>query len=96
MATEHAEETSDLDVPMIVTIGVVSVALTIALILAIQALYYRSAKVENERKVVAAGDIHQRQPHCGAEGSVNALWLVGSAAGKGRDPHRSGDASGRS
>ncbi len=55
MATEHAEETADLDIPMIVTIGAVSVAITVALILAVQALYYRSARVEHELKVIAAG-----------------------------------------
>lgn len=45
-------ERDDLNVPMIATVGVVSVVLTIATVYAVQALYFEQANSENERKVV--------------------------------------------
>ena len=47
-------ERDDLNVPMIATVGAVSVILTIASVLAVQALYFIYANSETERKVVQA------------------------------------------
>ena len=44
----------DLNVPMIATVGAVSVILTIASVFAVQALYFSYANSETERKVVQA------------------------------------------
>ncbi len=53
MTTEHNDDISGLDVPMIVTIGLISTSLTVAMIFGVQALYYRGLSQENERKVIA-------------------------------------------
>ena len=47
-------EKDDVNVPMIATVGVVSVLLTIATVYAVQALYFERVRSENERKVVLA------------------------------------------
>ena len=47
-------ERDDLNVPMIATVGAVSVILTIASVFAVQALYFSYASSENQRKVVEA------------------------------------------
>ena len=47
-------ERDDLNVPMIATVGAVSVILTIASVFAVQALYFSYANSENQRKVVEA------------------------------------------
>ncbi len=53
MDTEHSSDVSGLDIPMILTIGLVSLNLTIALIFAVQALYYGGLSQEVDRKVIA-------------------------------------------
>ncbi len=45
-------ERDDLNVPIIATVGAVSVILTIASVFAVQALYFSYANSENQRKVV--------------------------------------------
>ena len=47
-------EQENLNIPMIATVGVVSVVLTAATVIAVQALYFNYAADEIERKVVAA------------------------------------------
>ena len=46
-------EKENLDIPMIVTAGIVSVALTVASVVGVQALYYTYQKQEVERKVTS-------------------------------------------
>lgn len=46
-------EKENLDVPMIVTAGIVSVALTVASVIGVQALYYAYQKQEVEQKVTS-------------------------------------------
>ena len=50
-------QSDDLNVPMIATVGVVSVILTIAAVFAVQALYFRYANSEQQRKVVQAATV---------------------------------------
>ena len=47
-------ERDDLNVPMIATVGSVSVILTVAIVFAVQALYLAYARSETQRKVVQA------------------------------------------
>ncbi len=47
-------ERDDLNVPMIATVGVISVTLTVAIVFAVQALYFNYANRETQRKVVQA------------------------------------------
>ncbi len=47
-------EQDDLNVPMIATVGAVSVILTVAIIYAVQALYFNFANSEAQRKVFLA------------------------------------------
>ena len=47
-------ERDDLNVPVIAMVGVVSVIVTVAIVFAVQALYYNYANSETERKVVQA------------------------------------------
>ena len=47
-------ERDDLNVPMIATVGAVSVILTIASVFAVQSLYFSYANSENHRKVIEA------------------------------------------
>ena len=47
-------EQENLNIPMIATVGVVSVVITAATIIAVQALYYNYVTAETQRKVVAA------------------------------------------
>jgi hypothetical protein len=47
-------EPEGLNVPAIATVGAVSVALTTAVVIGVQALYYRYAGAEVERKVIEA------------------------------------------
>ena len=51
-------QSDDLNVPMIATVGAVSVILTIAAVFAVQALYFRYANAENQRKVVQAPTVN--------------------------------------
>ena len=46
-------EKENLDIPMIVTAGIVSVALTVASVIGVQALYYAYQQQEVERKVTS-------------------------------------------
>ncbi len=47
-------EEENLNVPMIATVGIVSVLVTAATVIAVQALYYNYATAETQRKVVEA------------------------------------------
>lgn len=47
-------EKDNFDIPVIVTVGIVSVALTVATIIGVQALYLAYASKEVERKVITA------------------------------------------
>ncbi len=47
-------EKDDLNIPVIATVGVVSVVLTIASVFAVQALYFTFANREEQRKIVEA------------------------------------------
>ena len=47
-------EQENLNVPMIATVGSVSVVVTVAIVFAVQALYYHYADAETQRKVIEA------------------------------------------
>ena len=51
-------ERDDLNVPMIATVGAVSVILTVACVIAVQSLYFTYANSETERKVVQAPTVN--------------------------------------
>ena len=46
-----------LDIPMIATVGIVSVVLTVATIIGVQALYHSYASFESNRKVILAPNV---------------------------------------
>lgn len=51
-------ERDDLNVPMIATVGAVSVILTVAIVIAVQALYFNYANSETMRKVIEAPTVN--------------------------------------
>jgi hypothetical protein len=51
-------ERDDLNVPMIATVGAVSVILTVAIVFAVRAMYFSYANSETQRKVIEAPTVN--------------------------------------
>ena len=78
-------EKENLDIPMIVTAGIVSVALTIASVIGVQALYYAYQKQEVERKGDVAPNGLGKQQAGGTGRETGSIRLGRSRKGNGGD-----------